>query len=200
MDDLSEVKARKSALRAEARRRRLAQPDRDVLSRQICERIVDLAEFDAARAILLYVDFGGEVRTRWLIDEAWARAKKVVVPYCVGDDLRLFRLADYSELSPGTWDILEPRPALRQQADRHVASADVDLVVVPGLAFDVRGARLGQGKGYYDRLLAELRPETFLVAPAFECQIFDAIPTLAHDRPVHRVVTEANVYPNNDDP
>ena len=73
--------------------------------------------------------------------------------------------------------------------------AALDLIVVPGVAFDRRGGRLGQGKGFYDRLLTQVRPDTLLVAPAFECQIFDSVPTLPHDRPVDRVVTETNVYP-----
>jgi 5-formyltetrahydrofolate cyclo-ligase len=61
-------------------------------------------------------------------------------------------------------------------------------------AFDRTGARLGHGKGFYDRLLAQVRPDALLVAPAFECQLFDHIPMLPHDVPVRRVVTEMNVY------
>jgi len=198
MTDAADIKALKATLRAEARRRRSAQADKDAVSRRICASVAARPEFDDARTVLFYVDHGSEVRTRSLLDEAFARGKTVVVPYCVGDDLRLFRLEAMSELSPGAYDILEPRPALRALADRHVAPADLDLVVVPGVAFDAHGARLGQGKGFYDRLIAQLRPETFLVAPAFECQMLDAVPTLPHDQPVHRVVTETNVYPNDD--
>jgi len=156
-----------------------------------------MPEFDAARAVMLYVDCGSEVRTQAIFDEAMGRGKTVVVPYCVGDDLHLFRLESLSELSAGAYDILEPRPALRGQSDRCVAPAVLDLVVVPGVAFDGRGSRLGQGKGFYDRFLKQVRRDTFLVAPAFECQMFDDVPILPHDVPVHRVVTETSVYPRD---
>ncbi|HLA83593.1 MAG TPA: 5-formyltetrahydrofolate cyclo-ligase [Thermoguttaceae bacterium] len=191
------MKSHKAAMRAEIRRRRSAQPDKDAVSRWICERIAAMAEFDTARTVLLYVDFGSEVRTRTLIDEAMRRGKTVTVPYCVGDDLRLFRLESMEELSPGAYDIPEPRPAMRQQTDRHVAPSELDLIVVPGIAFDRHCRRLGQGKGFYDRLLTQVRLDTFLIAPTFECQIVEAVPTLPHDAPVHRVVTENNVYSNS---
>ena len=79
--------------------------------------------------------------------------KRVVVPYCVGRRLELFRLTDMDELAEGTFTILEPRPELRERPERRVDVAEVDLVVVPGVAFDARGGRLGHGQGYYDRLL-----------------------------------------------
>jgi 5-formyltetrahydrofolate cyclo-ligase len=199
MSDVADIKAWKAAVRAEARRRRWNQPDKDALSDRICRQIAATPEFDAAGTILFYIERRSEVRTGPLLTEAYARGKTVVVPYCVGDELRLFRLESTSELSPGAYDILEPRPALRVAAERHVAPAALDLIVVPGVAFDRRGARLGQGKGYYDRLLAEVRGDTFLVAPAFECQIFESVPTLPHDRSVDRVVTESGVYSREHD-
>ena len=195
MADVPEIKSRKSEIRAEAQRRRAALLDKDNASRRICASIAASAEFRAARAVLLYADHGSEVRTGTLIVEALAQGKTIVVPYCVGDDLRLFRLENLDELAPGAYDIREPRPALRELAARRIAPDELDLVVVPGVAFDRSGARLGRGKGFYDRFLAQLRPDTFLVAPAFECQVFESIPTLPHDLPVHRVVTEVNVYP-----
>ena len=197
MANLPDIKARKSVIRAEARRRRAAVADKDGASRQICQQIAASAEFRAARVVLLYADHASEVRTGELIDQALAEGKTVAVPYCVGEALQLFRLENLDELAPGAYDIREPRPALRELATRRIAPEQLDLVVVPGVAFDRGGARLGHGKGFYDRLLAQLRAGTFLVAPAFECQVFESIPTLPHDVPVHRVVTEANVYPKH---
>jgi 5-formyltetrahydrofolate cyclo-ligase len=195
MPGFSDIKIRKSEIRAQAHRRRVEQPDRDVLSRRICERIAALPEFDRAGVVLLYVSYASEVGTSTLIEEAFARGKTVGVPYCVGEELGLFRLEDIRDLAPGAYDILEPRPALRRLAERRLEAEDLDLIVAPGVAFDACGRRLGHGKGYYDRLLARIRPETFLVAPAFECQIFDEIPTTCQDLPVDRVVTETNMYP-----
>lgn len=70
---------------------------------------------------------------------------------------------------------------------------DVDLAIVPGLAFDARGGRLGRGAGFYDRVLGRLRPSAWVVAPAFECQIVGDVPMDPHDRRVHAIVTERRV-------
>jgi 5-formyltetrahydrofolate cyclo-ligase len=71
---------------------------------------------------------------------------------------------------------------------------ELDLVMVPGTAFDPRGGRMGQGKGYYDRLLANARPDAPLVALAFECQVFPEIPVAPHDVFMDQVITEVKVY------
>jgi 5-formyltetrahydrofolate cyclo-ligase len=194
MTDISEIKNRKASLRAEAQRRRVAQPDKDRLSGVICVEIAASGEFLAARTVLLYIHYASEVRTDALVAAALAGGKTVAVPYCVGDELRLFRLRSTDELAPGAYDILEPRPALRDVADRRILPTELDLAIVPGVAFDRACRRLGHGKGYYDRLLAHVRPQTLLVAPAFDCQVFDEIPTLLHDVPMHRVVTETSLY------
>jgi 5-formyltetrahydrofolate cyclo-ligase len=75
-----------------------------------------------------------------------------------------------------------------------VGVEELDLVVVPGVAFDRAGGRMGHGKGYYDKLLEHARPDTPLVALAFECQLFPEIPAEAHDVFMDKVVTEAAVY------
>ncbi|MBN1589640.1 MAG: 5-formyltetrahydrofolate cyclo-ligase [Pirellulales bacterium] len=195
MASLSEIRSQKSAIRAEAQRLRAAQPDKNALSRQICDSIAASAEFRAARVVLLYLTHRSEVRMPALFDEAFRQDKTVVVPYCVGDEIGLFRIEHMDEITAGAYSILEPRPGLRKLDERCVAPEELDLVVVPGMAYDRTGARIGRGKGSYDRLLAQLRPNTFLVAPAFECQVFDHVPTLEHDAPVDRVVTETNIYP-----
>ncbi len=194
MSELPEIKIRKAEFRALAQRRLADQSDRDVLSRRIAGRIIALPEFAAARVVLLYVSFASEVGTSTLIDEAFARGKTVGVPYCVGDTLGLFRLEDIRDLSPGAYDILGPRPGRGVPAARGRRAVVLELIVVPGVAFDVDCRRLGHGKGYYDRLLVQVRPETHLVAPAFQCQVFDEIPVAEYDVPVHQVVTEEKVY------
>jgi 5-formyltetrahydrofolate cyclo-ligase len=185
---------RKVALRKEAHARRRALADKEALSRRISATLAARPEYLAARTVLFYVDFGDEVRTRPLIVEALTQGKHVVVPYCVGSRLGLFHLRDMNELVEGTYTILEPRTELREQEDRQVDLAEVDLVVVPGVAFDARGARLGHGRGYYDRLLADARPETVLIALAFECQMFPEIPAEPHDVLMDWIITEDHVY------
>ena len=184
----------KEAIRRQAHRNRRAQPDKDALSRAICERFTALPEYAAARTVLFYVDVRDEVCTRRLLSAALQSGKRAVVPYCTKDELRLFHLQSMDELAEGTFGILEPRRALRQLDRKRVDVADVDLVMVPGVALDRQGGRVGHGKGYYDKLLEHARPDTPLVAVAFECQLFSEVPTLPHDIYMDKVVTEKAVY------
>ncbi len=103
-------------------------------------------------------------------------------------------MENLAELAVGTYQILEPRAELRALPGRRLEIGQIDLAVVPGVAFDARGSRLGHGLGYYDKLLAEARPETSRVALAFECQMFPALPTAEHDVPVDVIITERTVY------
>ena len=88
------------------------------------------------------------------------------------------------------YDILEPAERLRRRPDRVAIGRDVDFALIPGVAFDDRGGRVGHGKGYYDKLLETVRPDCPLVAPAFACQLFDRVPTDDHDVFMDYVVTE----------
>lgn len=184
----------KSQIRELAHARRNAQPDKDELSRQIVARFFALPAYQAARTVLFYLDVRSEVRTRHSLPEALASGKKIVVPYCVEGELELFHLEAMEELAVGMYKILEPRAELRSRPEKRVAVQDVDLIMVPGVAFDRQGGRTGHGKGYYDKLLEQARPETPLVALAFECQLFDAIPMLPHDIFMDLVITEQAVY------
>src|SRR5204863_8679815 len=118
----------------------------------------------------------------------------IVVPYCVDGELELFHLESMDELAAGMYKILEPREELRAVPEKRVEIEELDLVKVPGVAFDRGGGRTGHGKGYYDKLLERARPDTPLVALAFECQLFPEIPTGAHDIYMDKVVTEGAVY------
>ena len=185
---------RKEAMRAEVRRFRARQSDKELLSRMIWKRLVALPEYERTRRLIVYVDHRSEVRTRPFLADIWGATKEVVVPYCEGDDLRLFRLEHLGELEPGTMGILEPRLELRQDAARTTRLEPGDLVIVPGVAFDRKGCRLGQGGGYYDRLLASAPSGVVCIGIAFECQLVDAVPCTAHDVRMHKVVTEQAVY------
>ena len=184
----------KATMRREASLRRRELADRDERSLAIWERLTAMDEYALASTVMLYLDFGSEVRTRPFVPEVWESGRDVVVPYCIDDRLELFRLRDFDELAPGTRGILEPRAEWRGRPERQAAAEEIDLVVAPGVAFDRRGGRIGHGKGYYDRFLRRVRPDACFVATAFECQVFDAIPLLPHDVRMHRVVTECAVY------
>ena len=141
-----------------------------------------------------YVDVRDEAQTRQVLPEALQSGKRIVIPYCVDGELELFHLESMDELEIGMYKILEPRSELRSVAAKRVDVKELDLIVVPGVAFDARGGRTGHGKGYYDKLLQNAKPETPLVSLAFECQMFDEIPMQAHDIFMDKVVTEERVY------
>lgn len=185
-------KTRKTAIREQARKARIAQKDKDTVSRSIVSSFMALPAFQAAGTVLFYVDAGSEVRTRHLLPDALATGKRVVVPWCVVEtnELELFHLEDMSELVEGAYKILEPAEQLRSAPGKRVQPEELDLVMVPGTAFDHHGGRMGQGKGYYDRLLARVRRDAPLVALAFDCQLFDGIPVAPHDVFMDAVQTE----------
>ena len=190
----SSLYERKKAIREQAHANRNAQPDKDEISRRIVARFMSLPEYAAAHTVMFYVDVRAEVRTRNDLAAALASGKKIVVPYCVDGELELFHLEQLDELETGMYKILEPRTELRSVASKRVEIKDLDLIMVPGVAFDRRGARTGHGKGYYDKLLQHARPDTPLVALAFDCQVFDEIPTEEHDIFMDKVITESAIH------
>ena len=197
VEPLTDVQNVKRGIRAqaEANRRRLQEKDR--LSREICRRLAELPEYAAAATVMLYVDFRSEVRTRQCFTAAWSLGKRTVVPYCIGDQLELFRLESMEELAVGTWGILEPKVELRSLKERKVDISRLDLIAVPGVAFDRHGGRIGHGKGYYDRLLRRVREDIVLVGLAFQCQVFPTVPMQEHDVFMNKVITEKGVYEAN---
>ena len=196
MDDVTrptDPQTMKAFIREMARKNRVAQKNKDALSHVICAKFTGLRAYTAAETVMWYVDAGSEVRTRHTLPEALKHGKRVVVPWCVVEtnQLELFLLEDMSELVAGAYKILEPKEELRALPAKTVKPTELDLVMVPGTAFDLRGGRMGQGKGYYDRLLSSARPDAPLVALAFDCQIFDEIPVAAHDVFMDLVLTES---------
>ncbi|MFZ5634477.1 MAG: 5-formyltetrahydrofolate cyclo-ligase [Bacillota bacterium] len=158
-------------------------------SRIIMDRIMSSDIYLGSRSLMVYVDFRNEVQTGILIARALAGGKRVSVPITDvrGKKLTPSRLLAYPEdLAPGAWGIPEPGP----ECVRPVDPAELDLVIVPGVAFDVRGNRLGYGGGFYDRFLPRTRPGTVYLAPAFEVQVVDDVFPGPHDVPVHIIVTE----------
>jgi 5-formyltetrahydrofolate cyclo-ligase len=195
MTPTADISEQKKLIREQAHANRNAQTNKDELSQTICDRFMALREYSAAKTVLFYIDVRAEVRTRHSLPAALASGKTIIVPWCNDQgELELFRLEDMNELAIGMYKILEPKPELRTLAEKHVRPQDLDLVMVPGVAFDRRGARMGHGKGYYDKLLQHSRPDTPLVALAFECQLFREIPVAAHDIFMDKILTETAIY------
>ena len=185
---------RKQQIREQAHANRNAQENKDELSRTIVASCMSLPEYRQAKTVLFYIDVRSEVRTRNDLSNALSSGKKIVVPYCVDGELELFHLEHNDELAIGMYRILEPKTELRTVAAKKVDVKEIDMIIVPGVAFDRRGGRTGHGKGYYDKMLEHARLDTPLVALAFECQMFEEIPMQDHDIFMDKVVTEKATY------
>ena len=173
---------------------RRAIDDRAIRSQAISQRLQSLEEYRQASSVLFYVHLHDEVQTIDSIACALDQQKAVSVPYCFENRLRLFALQKLEELEPGAFGILEPPPALRRLPSKQVDVRSVDLVIVPGVAFDLHGGRLGYGKGFYDRLLADAPKGTKKIGLAFDSQIFEHIPMESHDIPMDIVITETATH------
>jgi 5-formyltetrahydrofolate cyclo-ligase len=191
---LSELAGRKQEIRTAAHANRRNQPDKDGVSKVIVDRFMQLDEYSRAKTVMYYVDVRDEVRTRHALPEAIRADKRIIIPYCVDGELELFHLESMDELDVGMYKILEPKVELRTVAEKRLEPQDLDLIMVPGVAFDRQGGRTGHGKGYYDKLLEHARADAPLVALAFECQMFPEIPCESHDIYMDKVVTESAVY------
>lgn len=156
-------------------------------SRKIMNLLFSLPEFARADMVMFYVALGNEVNTRPMIREAFKSGKKVVVPVTKREKKGLLPslLTDYGrELVKGPYGVYEPaRPY-----QRPVSVEKIDLVIVPGVAFDSAGSRLGRGKGYYDRFLKSLPDRIPTIGLAFEFQVRENLPTLSHDVSVDKVL------------
>lgn len=144
------------------------------------------AQLAADDVLAVYAAKGTEVDTTAIAEHAVRRGLTVVYPRVAGDDRTLvFHAVTAAELAPGRFGLLEP------SADApRVALAEIATFVIPGLAFDRSGGRIGWGRGYYDATLAQA-PSALRIGLAFDCQVIDHVPRDPHDVPISFLVTEA---------
>lgn len=180
----------KARLREEMMARRLAVPERDRRSAEIHARVEALAHWERAAVVSSFVGVKAEVATLPLIAAALAAGKRVAVPVVEGGRLQLYRIESLEELAPAPFGLLEPPKELRRK-HRRVVSTTVSLFIVPGLAFDRTGGRLGYGKGYYDTLLSGTKPVVPKVGIGFAAQLVEAVPMGPTDVRLPIIVTEA---------
>lgn len=174
-----------------AQRDALSDESRAAMSVRIAERMIAVPAIAAARCVLAYLSFGSEFQSDALLAALNARGTRIVLPKVErkARRLRLFHVHDIAaETAAGIWGIREPREDRCLEARLE----DIDVVVVPGVAFTRRGERLGYGGGFYDRLLGNWTPRPPCIAPAFAMQVVDTLPVDAHDIPVDLVVTESD--------
>lgn len=170
-------------------RRELSDESVRIKSRLITEKFAALAEFQASRNILFFLSLPREVQTDEMIQMALDLGKKVYVPLVDANHQRL----NISEIPGLDIDFEEKRFGIREPGPSHIkiASPEVlDFVLVPGVAFDRKGGRIGYGAGYYDKLLKEVSGHVVGVGVAFDFQVLDLIPQEEFDVPVQKILTE----------
>ena len=197
MQTLSE---QKQQLRRTLRKLRANLSDRIPRSRRALEHLRRSDLWSTARTVLVYVSYRAELETHSLLDELFSAdgvpEPRCVVPFCEPDGtLSLFEVRSWRELEPGAFGILEPSKNVRKDAGRKCSPAEIDVALLPGVGFDQTGRRLGQGGGFYDRLLPEFAEKTVTVGLSFECQCVERVPAEPHDRRVRALVTEAGFRP-----
>jgi 5-formyltetrahydrofolate cyclo-ligase len=185
------MREKKHSLRAAALAQRslLSRSESLARSRLIQARVLQFPPYLLSRSVALYNPIQNEVETGAIRDHALVTGKNVFFPrFGPEDSLELIKIGSATEFSPGRFGILEPT------GEGRLAGRDREelVVFVPGVAFDLRGNRLGRGKGWYDRLIKELGKAT-LAAIAYDFQIVDEVPAEEWDQRVHYVITERSV-------
>ena len=186
--------ADKKSLRKEiiARRDSIPPGIRLLKDSTINELLLGITTVKDARAVLLYASFRSEVKTEYLIMKSLSDRKVTVLPRVdkKNETLMLYEIRDWSELSPGSWGILEPG----EMEGREISVDDIDIVIAPGVAFDENCNRLGYGKGYYDKLLSRKKGLIpFVIGLAYEEQIVNALPCNPHDIKMDIVITDKRI-------
>lgn len=164
-----------------ALKKQIAENTAICLSNKICSRLTQTNTFQNAGCIALYYAMKDEVQTSSLIEE-WHLQKKIVLPVISGEDIHFHRYAGNNNLKMGALGILEP------VSTQLVSPGDIDLFIVPGVAFDRKYNRLGRGKGYYDRFLSGIDKPT--IGLCYDFQLLDHIPAEPHDKKMTMIITE----------
>ena len=173
----------KAQLRKEIRekKRAMTEDDIDLRSRRLCEKFIQSDAYRQAETIYGYLPYNQEVRTWDALSKAMAEGKRVAVPKVCGDEMKFIYITDFSQIATGYCGIPEPI------TDEPVAEDKTALVLMPGLAFDREGHRIGYGGGFYDRFLSD-EPDHPTLALCYNFQVKDSLPTEEFDIPVDTVI------------
>lgn len=185
---MGNIKQEKQALRQKYRawRTQLPSAHKRFLDHKIFHRLIHFGPFVHAQTVYCFVSTPIEINTRRIIQYCWRHGKKVAVPKCLGKAgrMKFYYIRSWDDLAPGEFSLLEPDPETCIEAHHHRNS----LCIVPCLAIDVRGYRLGYGKGYYDRFLSKY-DETKVAICYYKC-LTKKLPHGRFDIPVDFLITE----------
>lgn len=170
-------------------KKKLSQEEILYKSSIIAKRLIELPEYINSKCIFIYVNFNEEVITRDIISHAIEHGKRVAVPVIKNQNMDFYYINGLEDLSPGYFGILEPRELFKTKEEN-------PCIIMPGLAFNMKGHRIGYGKGFYDEYLKN-RLEYKRIALAYKFQVLDKIPYGESDIPVDKIVTEGEVITVN---
>ena len=159
-------------------------------SDRICQNIISSNLFQQAEKMLVYAPLGNEVDICPVMEEGWRQQKRIAFPKVFGETMRYFEISSFSQLEEGTFHVMEP-------VETNPIDWEEALVLVPGVAFDRQGSRMGYGKGYYDRFF-EGKTDCVKVGVAYELQVADQLPTEENDLPMEYLVTEKEYGKGNE--
>ena len=186
---VKKVQDEKKAIRKHIGQYLKTQKEEDRLRKSlvILEKVFATPEFQASKTILFYASFDGEVETFEMMRRAQQLRKKIALPFILKEEKKIIpTLVDNltEDLRPGPYGIRQPR--LDKQ--NSIREDELDLLIIPGIAFDKSNRRLGRGAGYYDRFLANLSKDIPSFGLGFDFQIVDHLPHQEHDVPLSRVI------------
>ncbi len=187
------IKEQKKQLRQVILKQRadLSRPERDEQSARVVSILSGLEQVAACKTILAFYPFRDEVDIRPFLAAARERGQEVWLPLTDPAERKIipYHFSSEAVLRQGFYGITEPDPALARAAD----VSRLEAVIVPGVAFDRAGGRLGYGGGYYDRFLSRLPQRPLLIGAAFSCQLVEDLPTEPHDHRLDLLVTERGI-------
>lgn len=173
-----------------AKRSKLTESDKQVKDNAIFMSLINDSVFIDSKIIFIYVSFGKEVDTLRIINFALSNNKIVCVPKVIGKTgvMKALKIDSLENMGTSDYGILEP-----QDNAVEISKDEIDLVLVPGLAFDLNGGRLGYGGGYYDRFLSKIRKDALKIGLAYDFQIVEEIYTEEFDILINGIISESGL-------
>lgn len=171
-----------------AKRDAMGETDNKRLSDTICRSLISLSPYESAKTIMCFLSFRSEVDTSLIVENVLVSGKRLVVPVIdlKTKTIKLSYVKSMDDLVENTYGILEPSPSAFKEA----SPKDIDLVLVPGACFNLKGYRIGYGGGYYDKFLPQIRKDALTLGLCFDFQIVSSISPEKHDIPVDIVLSE----------
>ena len=185
------VKEEKKALRRTVRtkmRSEWTEEYRQTVSESVCHQIEAFLPFVRSHCVALYCALPDEVDLTAIL-ERYQGEKRLLIPRVEGDDINFYSYQSDSLITSENYKILEPTATVEEAVD----PAEIELILGPGVAFDLHGGRMGRGKGFYDRFFARC-PHALRVAVTSSMQIVEQIPLEPWDVPMHYIISDSKTY------